>query len=94
MPWKLELQRLAEEGGFVTLAAEDGLGIEFSDGADVLWMIPGDVTSTLALGQDDAINAGEVFQEFLRINTLRSRCLHVIAHYLASLQIRFDRRRD
>ena len=71
-----------------------GVAIEFSDGCDAFWVLPGEVLSTLDLPGGVPVDAEHVLEEFSRVDRVRERTLHVIRHYLTSLNIRVTRNRS
>jgi hypothetical protein len=82
----------AMASGRTVIRANGGIGIEFSDGCDVCWLLPGEPKSTLPIVGSEQ-SAEELWTEFERIDHVRSRALHVIRHYLASKGVEVDRRR-
>ena len=79
---KEQLQRLASDEEYKTIDVEAGLGIEFSDGFDVFWVLPGEVTSTIDIDPEQPIDAETIFAEFKSINSIRRDVLKVMSHYL------------
>ena len=94
MNWMDSISALAIAAGKSVIRSGSGIGIEFSDGNDVFWLLPDEVMSTVPVPATADVDACALWQEFCRIDDLRQRAVHVIAHYLASLRIQFDRRRS
>jgi hypothetical protein len=94
MDWHEEVAQFASAKRLLLVTASSGVGIEFSDGCDVFWILPGETTSTLPVLAEGPNNLAVLLAEFDRIDHLRERALHVIRHYLASLKMYVNRRRS
>lgn len=93
-PWRQAILERAAALGRPTYQDALGIGIEFEDGCDVFWVLPGEVTSTFPVPAGTSPDPHEVLTEYDSINRLRERALHVILHYLASRNVHVDRRRS
>ena len=94
MHWVESISALATAAGKSVIRTGAGIGIEFSDSNDVFWLLPGEVTSAVPVSAAADVDVDALWQEFFRIDAIRERAVHVIAHYLASLRVQFDRRRS
>src|SRR3954453_12107386 len=92
MNWRERLTAHALEREAPAIKIPGGVGIEFSDGCDVFWMLPGEVTSSLPVVGDEP-DATALIREFARIDRLRTSVLRVIRHDLAERSFHVDRRR-
>jgi len=70
-----------------------GIGIDFEDGCDAFWVLPGEVTSTVPVPAGGPGDVDALLAEYERIGRVRERAVHVLRHYLASQQVRVDRGR-
>ena len=93
MSWREQILAEARALGRVTHDAPLGVGIDFGDGGDVFWTLPGEVTSTVPAPAEGPGSVAEILDEYRRIDHLRARALHVLSHHLADLGIRVNRRR-
>ena len=92
MNWRERLTAHALERKAPAINIPEGVGIEFSDGCDVFWVLPGEVTSSLPVVEDEP-DATALIREFARIDRLRTSVLRVIRHDLAERSFHVDRRR-
>lgn len=76
----------ADDGG-----GREGIGIEFGDGCDVFWLLPGEVTSTIPVPPDGLEDVTGAMARFEQVERVRERALHVVRHYLASNKFHIDR---
>lgn len=75
------------------VSTAEGMGVEFTDGCDAFWVLPGEVTSSLpVLAAEPEVTA--LIGEFERIDRLRASVLHVIRHDPAERRFYVDRRRS
>lgn len=81
MTWQDTLIAHAQSNGRAAYSSEAGVGIEFGDGSDAFWVLPGEPTSTLELARDDQPDAAAMVAEYERLNRLRERTLHVLEHH-------------
>src|SRR5438046_1642040 len=94
MDWKQRLLSHAAALGRASYEDAAGVGIEFGDGCDVFWVLPGEVTSTVPVPVAGPQSVEPLLSEYEEIDRLRERALHVVRHYLASRDVRIDRRRS
>ena len=92
MDWRERLTAHALERNAPAINIPGGVGIEFSDGCDVFWVLPGEVASSLPVVEDEP-DATALIREFARIDRLRASVLRVIRHDLAERSFHVDRRR-
>ena len=92
--WKTHILERALIEGRKTIDAGDGLGIVFPDGNDVFWLLPNEITSTVAIGQDvgGATGADALWDTYVRVGALRERVVHAVRHFLASMRVKSVRR--
>ena len=93
MSWRERFAAYALERDLPSVTTAEGVGIEFTDGCDAFWVLPGEVTSSIpdAAGEADV---PALIHEFERIDRLRTSVLHVIRHDLAERKFFVDRRRS
>lgn len=77
------LRRHAESLGRAVYDSELGIGIEFGDGCDAFWVLPGEVISTVAVPAEGPESVDDLINLYTRLDELRGQALHVIRHYLA-----------
>lgn len=87
MDWRQPLLAHARSLGRPVYEHALGIGIDFEDGFDAFWVLPGEVTSTFAVPAEGPASVQELITEYDRIGRVRERALHVISHYLASLNV-------
>jgi hypothetical protein len=91
MSWQERLVAYTSERNLSFVIVAEGVGIEFADGCDAFWVLPGEVTSSV-LVRETQPDVTWLIGEFERIDRLRSSVLHVIRHDLAARAIYLDRR--
>src|SRR5437879_812712 len=93
MDWRERFAAYALERGLPAEITAGGVGIEFSDGCDAFWVLPGEVTSSVSIpaGEPDV---AALIGEFERIDRQRTSVLHIIRHALAERKFYVDRRRS
>ena len=91
MNWRERIATYGLEWKLPAVITAKGVGIEFRDGCDAFWVLPGEVTSSLPVDalEDDVAS---LIGEFERIDRLRTSVLHVIRHDLAERKFYVDRR--
>lgn len=72
----------------------EGIGIEFSDGCDAFWILPGEPSSTVPLPDPEAVQPTDLLALYHRIDNLRTRALQVVRHHLADRDVRVNRNRN
>jgi hypothetical protein len=92
MDWKSPIRARAASTGRALYESPLGLGIDFPDGCDAFWILPGEVTSTLPVPAAGPESVDNLLAAYDRIGHLRDRALHVVRHYLASKQVRLTPR--
>ena len=82
MSWRERFVEYASSRKLSAVITVEGVGIEFTDGCDVFWLLPGEVTSSLPVlaGEHDVT---ALIGEFERIDRQRTSVLHVVRHDLA-----------
>ncbi|MHC5542422.1 hypothetical protein ACYOEI_29720, partial [Singulisphaera rosea] len=93
MSWQEQLVAFSRQRNRPTISTEGGVGIEFGDGCDVFWILPGEVTSSVPI-RGPQPDVAMLIEEFERIDRLRTSVLHAIRHDLAGRAIYVDRRRS
>jgi hypothetical protein len=88
MNWREQLRAYAATAGREIHENPLGVGVEFEDGCDVFWILPGEVTSTLPVPLDGPTSVDDQLAAYQSIGRLRERALHVVRHYIASKNIR------
>ncbi|WP_165228558.1 hypothetical protein [Aquisphaera insulae] len=91
MNWRAQLEAYAVREDRPVLSVPEGVGLEFSDGNDVFWMLPGEATSSTWIAETEP-NAAALLDEFRTIDRLRTTVLHVIRHDMAGRGMCVDRR--
>ncbi len=93
MSWRERFAGCALERKLAAVITTEGVGIEFTDGCDAFWVLPGEVTSSIPLvAREHDVTA--LIGEFERIDRQRTSVLHVIRHDLAERRFYLDRRRS
>lgn len=92
--WKEEIKVYAAALGRAVWDNDFGIGIDFQDGCDAFWILPGEITSTVPLSSDEPVPVGEILKQYGQISHVRERALHVLRHYAADLKWRVDPTRD
>ena len=72
----------------------DGLGIEFSDGCDVWWVLPGDPLSSVVMLAKSDKDVESIVGGFERLNVMRSQAILAVRHHLARRRFRVLRVRN
>jgi hypothetical protein len=85
---------LAARGSKIIDAGTAGIGIEFRDGHDVWWLLPGDPLSSVPVPPSADADPRAILEEYGRLDALRSRAIHAIRHHLADRGIRTVRLRS
>lgn len=88
MSWQDHIRARAASTGRALHESSFGLGLDFADGYDAFWILPGEVTSTLPVPPDGPTSIDDLLAAYDRINHVRDRALHVLRHYIASKNIR------
>lgn len=94
MDWQRRFLEYAESRGRNTFTSELGIGIEYEDGCDAFWVLPGEVMSTIELPGSDDLDVDGLLQEYDRISQLRRDVLHVVRHDFAANQTQIIPSRD
>jgi hypothetical protein len=87
MDWRDQVSAYAAVHQRQLYSSDLGLGIEFQDGCDAFWMLPGELHSTVPMDAAEPVVAGELVAFFERIDRARAQAIHVIRHHLASRNI-------
>jgi hypothetical protein len=91
--WRERLAAYALEWKLPAVITDEGVGIEFTDGCDSFWVLPGEVASSVSvLAREPDVAA--LIREFECIDRQRTSVLHVIRHDLAERKFFVDRRRS
>src|SRR5712671_1032894 len=88
MDWKERVCSHAAAQGRPVYESPFGIGLEFEDGFDVFWILPGEVTATLPVPPGGPTSAEDLLAAYEAIGRIRARALHVVRHYIASKNIR------
>lgn len=88
MDWKDRIRAHAATTGRALHESPVGLGLDFADGCDAFWILPGEVASTLPVPPDGPTSVDDLLAAYDRIDHVRDRALHVLRHYIASKRIR------
>jgi hypothetical protein len=91
MSWRESLAAYALERKLPAVITAEGVGVEFTDGCDTFWVLPGEVTSSIPVYEREP-GVAALIGEFERIDRLRTSVLHVIRHDVAERGIFLDRR--
>ena len=93
MSWRDRFAAYALQKTVAACITAEGVGLEFTDGCDAFWVLPGEVTSSIPVpaGEPDV---AALIREYERIDRLRTSVLHVIRHHLAESKVFVDRRRS
>lgn len=94
MDWRQRLLAHGQAVGRTTYEDALGVGIEFEDGCDVFWVLPGEVMSTVPVPAEGPSAPEDLIARYDEINRVRERALHVIRHCLASKRFGVDRSRS
>ncbi len=89
--WKTELLGYAKTHGLEVHDTQMGVGIGFSDGCDVFWVLPGEVFSTIVCGPEGPEPQCDLIAEFETIDRVRGQVIHAVRHHLAEKNIRVNR---
>ena len=92
MDWREQFAAHGEALGRVVY--RDPVGVEFKDGCDVFWVLPGEVISTIEVPAEGPESIEKLIEDYQRIDSLRGRALHAIRHHLAESGIGVDRNRS
>jgi len=91
------LDRLVNElearGRVVIDVRPDGIGVEFRDGNDAWWLLPGDPLSSATIPDGD-FDPSALLEEFERLDDLRFQAVHAVRHHLAAMGCQSCRSRD
>ena len=93
MSWHEQFAAYARHRNLPAVVTAEGVGIEFTDGCDAFWVLPGEVASSIPVRARDP-DVAALIGEFQRIDRLRTSVLHVIRHNLAERKVFVDRRRS
>ncbi len=85
MKWRDALLAHAAAHSLYTTESDLGIGVDFRDGYDTLWLFPGDVLSTVPV--ETTTPSDEVISTFEAICGLRAQFLHVLNHHIAREQL-------
>ena len=72
-----------------------GVGVEFDDGNDAWWVLPGEPSSSVDVSPDAGTDAEvrRLLALFETVNARRRQVVHVLRHYIASQRYFLDRSR-
>jgi hypothetical protein len=93
MTWRERIVAHAHRRSLPAVTVAEGVGVEFTDGCDVCWLLPGEVTSTVPVATAEP-DVPALIAAFERIDRLRASVLHVLRHHLAGRRLFVDRRRS
>lgn len=93
MSWQEQLVAYSRQRDRPSILAAGGVGIEFGDGCDAFWVLPGEVTSSVPV-RGPHPDVARLIEEFERIDRRRTSVLHVVRHDLAARAMYIDRRRS
>src|SRR5688572_20870601 len=91
MDWRQQLLNYGNSLGRATYDDALGVGVEFEDGNDAFWALPGEVFSTVPVPEEGPASAEEFVEAYETIGRVRARAIHAIRHHLAALNVRVDR---
>lgn len=94
MSWRDEILAYGRSLGREVHESPLGVGIDFEDGCDAFWILPGEVFSTVEVPPEGPADVPFLLATYEKINHIRDRALHVIRHYLASRGYQIDRPRS
>lgn len=69
-----------------------GIGINFSDGFDTFWVLPGEPLSSLPVPKEGPADLKTIIAEYRTLDDLRTRALNAVRHHLVSIDAATDRR--
>jgi|GEM_PF-6975763 len=81
--WKDELRAFAKARNLEVYESDLGLGIEFQDGCDAFWVLPGEVMSTVDCTKYNLLDAKKLVEIYENTNRMRDETQRIIRHYLA-----------
>ena len=81
--WKSEFSRYAKKNSLEWHDTDSGIGIGFSDGCDVLWVLPSEAHSTIPCPAEGPGSTKDIIATHEEINLVRGEVIHVIRHCLA-----------
>lgn len=93
MTWRDDIISFAAQQNRRTILVDGGIGIEFGDGCDVCWILPGEVTTTLAVDGAEPRDVKSLIADYQRIEKIRERAVHALRHHLATMKVFVDYRR-
>lgn len=89
--WKLRLLDYAQQHNLEQHDTKMGIGIGFTDGNDVCWILPGEVYSTLPCPADGPEPDRDLVAEFEAIDIVRGKVIQAARHHLAENGVKVDR---
>lgn len=89
--WKSLLLEYAKSHDLESHDTAMGIGIGFTDGCDVFWVLPGEVFSTVPCNADGPGPERNLIAEYEAIDKVRSQVIHALRHHLAENHIQVDR---
>jgi hypothetical protein len=91
MNWRQRIAAYARHRNLPAVLTTEGVALDFRDGYDTCWLLPGEVTSFLPVATPEP-DVPALIGEFERIDRLRTSVLQVIRHNLAERRFFVDRR--
>ncbi len=90
MGWEAEVRSRACASGWTLHMDPLGIGIEFTDGDDAFWILPGEPMSTVAVDRD-AVDVEHLLNTYVRVDALRRDVLHVLRYFAAERKVSLRR---
>ena len=81
MSWRESVYGYCQTNGLEIFDHEQGIGIEFRDGFDAFWILPGEPLSTVPIPLEGPTDLQSVFAEFERVDGIRYQYLHCWGHH-------------
>ena len=94
MSWKDAITAYGKEHDREIHDSDMGMGIEFEDGCDAFWILPGEIFSTFACKGGVDPNPEEAIAAYEAIDAGRKSALHILRHHLAAQGWGSDRERS
>lgn len=80
MPWDQTLREYARTKRRIVHESPLGLGLDYEDGYDAFWVLPGEPMSTIFVPADGPADLATLIADYERVCRLRRDAVHVIAH--------------